>query len=84
MTRVVLHVDRLVLRGLARSDAASITQSLQQELQRILCEPGRLEGLAGSGERQGLSVGRVRIRQGTGAAGTGHAIAQSIAGRARS
>lgn len=43
MMRLVVHVDRLVLHGVAPSEQAALVQALQQELQRQLAEPDALE-----------------------------------------
>lgn len=42
MSRVVLHIDRLVLRGIAEEDAAPFAEALQAELHRLLAAGGGL------------------------------------------
>jgi hypothetical protein len=40
MSRIVLHIDRLVLRGIEPNDAESFSAALQAELQRQLATEG--------------------------------------------
>jgi hypothetical protein len=56
MTRLVVHIDRLVLHGVAPSQRMAVAQALQQELQRQLAEPGALERWAGLSSRPRLDV----------------------------
>ena len=49
MKRVVLHIDRLVLKGFAQGDHGRIAADLQGELGRLLADPttaGRLASLS--------------------------------------
>lgn len=57
MTRVVLHIDRLVLRGVERHDAEAVATALHGALQRWLAQPGAAAALTG---RDGQAVLRVR------------------------
>lgn len=79
MKRIVLHVGRLVLRGVDRSDAEAVSDALQAELQRLL-GPGGAGILAVQGSSHALQAGPVRLAPGAGAAGLGRAAAASIAG----
>ena len=48
MTRVVLHIDRLMLKGFRREDRDALVTALQAEIGRVLAEPqvlGRLSAL---------------------------------------
>lgn len=76
MTRLVLHIDRLVLRGIDPSDAKAISAALQAELQRRLAMPGAVEGLVEGGDRPRIAVGNLRVARGT---ATGQAASQAIA-----
>ncbi len=40
MRRVVVHIDRLALHGLARHDARAVTDALHDELAGLLGRPG--------------------------------------------
>ncbi|MFT3718297.1 hypothetical protein [Pseudorhodoferax sp.] len=77
MTRIVLHVDRLVLRGVDAADAPAVTQALQAELQRLLAADGAA-ALAAHGGTAVLRAGRVALPAGAGAATLGRAAAVPI------
>ncbi len=49
MTRVVVHVDRLVVHGLAPERAARLHTTLRDDLKRELAAPGIVRDLAGRG-----------------------------------
>ncbi|KQP12277.1 hypothetical protein [Pseudorhodoferax sp. Leaf267] len=77
MNRIVLHVDRLVLKGFhadARDGmAAALQADLQAELGRLLAEPGALAQLSAAGSSQRLAAPRepgthVPVSAGTAAA----------------
>jgi hypothetical protein len=81
VTRVVVHIDRLVLRGYAHEDRHAIAASLQQELTERLSRPGaveRLGALEGGGPRIGRAAVTVRLGADTRAAGIGRAVARGI------
>jgi hypothetical protein len=84
MTRIVLHIDRLVLRGVSKADAASLSESLRAELASRLTEPGARSALLASGGQHRLNVGSVQVPHGQSASETGQAIAGRIAPRATS
>jgi len=83
MTRVVLHIDRLVLRGLGDADAAGIGAGLQGELGRLLADRGGGSRLASFGHVASLNAGKVRLASDTKSRqlgiSTGRAIAKGIA-----
>ncbi|TVO67363.1 hypothetical protein [Denitromonas ohlonensis] len=76
MTRLVLHIDRLVLTGIDRHDADAVAAGVQAELQRLLAQPGALGTLTGGGDRARIGAGRVAVAHG----GNGYATGQAIAG----
>lgn len=39
MTRLFIHIDKLVLRGVARHDAQSLSTAIHDELRRLLATP---------------------------------------------
>lgn len=84
MTRIVLHIDRLVLRGISSTDAAGISENLRAELATRLADPGARSALLASGGHHRVNVGSVQIPHGQTAAETGQAIAGRIAPRAAS
>jgi hypothetical protein len=77
MPRIVLHIDRLVLRGVERADAAAVSEALQAELRTQLA--GGRSPLATQGSTHALQAGKVRVPQDGGAAALGHAVATRIA-----
>lgn len=78
MTRLVLHIDRLVLRGLGRVDAAAAAGALQAELQRLLAADAGAALRAQAGAPV-LRAGLVRLPAGTDAGALGQALAARIA-----
>lgn len=84
MTRLVIHIDKLVLRGIDRSDAAAVAAGVQAELQRLLAEPGAASTLIEGGDRYRLKAGTIQSAPATGGRALGQAIAGGIVGRTRS
>ncbi|MBT0959888.1 hypothetical protein [Denitromonas iodatirespirans] len=78
MTRVVVHIDTLVLTGIDRHDAAAVSAGVQAELQRRLALPGAAVSLAEGGDRHRIRAGAVPVAPGSGARGIGHAVAAGI------
>ena len=78
MKRVVVHIDRLVLRGVDLADAATICASLQRDLRRLLAQPGAEAALIGRGGSALLRAGEVHVAHGEGATGLGRAAATRI------
>lgn len=79
MTRVVLHIDRLVLRGVERGDAEAVSAALQAELHTLLS----VDGGAALREQAGVHrvrAGQVALHAGADAAALGSAVAGRIAG----
>ncbi|MCZ4304104.1 hypothetical protein O4G98_05105 [Zoogloeaceae bacterium G21618-S1] len=77
MTRIVLHIDKLVLTGIDRHDADAVAAGVQAELQRLLAQPGAAGTLTGGGDRRRIHAGAVSLTQD----GGGRAMGQAIAGR---
>lgn len=76
MMRIVLHIDRLVLHGIERSDAAAVTARIRAEVQRMLSASDTAQSIAGTGSRSRVA-GEVRVAAGGGA----RALATAVAGR---
>ncbi|MBS0291452.1 MAG: hypothetical protein JSS01_02870 [Proteobacteria bacterium] len=79
MTRVVLHIGRLVLRGVDAADAHQVAGALQAELGRQLGVDAGAALVAG-GNRALLRAGRVTLAPGDGGQSLGRAVAERIAG----
>lgn len=77
MPRIFLSIDKLVLRGVDRADAAAVTGALQEELQRLLASGDAT--LATQASTRALQAGHVRLRQGDDAAALGRVVATRIA-----
>ena len=78
MTRIELHIDKLVLRGIDRADAKAVSAGVQAELRRLLADPGAVRALHQSGDRLRIKAAPAQIPAGTAGRDTGQHIAASI------
>lgn len=82
MKRVIVHIDKLVLNGVARKDRHAFAQGLRNELSRVLAEPGSGERLAQRGDSAGLRVAGIRygtrVKPARLGAQAGRAVAKGI------
>lgn len=78
MTRLVLHVDRLVLRGIDGADPRALAAGLQAELQQLLSAPGAVQALVATGDQARVRGAPVPVPRDAGRQ-AGQAIATSIA-----
>jgi hypothetical protein len=83
MRRVVLHVDRLVLRGFPRRDAVAVAEGLRTELQSLLAGDAAVAALSEHKTSDVVRAGTVRVPHGAGGGGVGRAVAVRIARGAR-
>lgn len=81
MTRIVLHIDRLVLRGVEPADAGAVAAAMQAELGRLLGSDAGAALLA-PGDSAVLRAGRVHLAPGDHGPALGRAVAARIAGPA--
>ena len=77
MKRVVLHIDRLVLRGIPRRSAPAFSAALGTELRSILGGDPALDSLSSRDHSHPIRSGTVRVPHG---AASG-AVARAVAGR---
>jgi hypothetical protein len=84
MKRVVLHIDRLLLRGFARSDVAAVSAGMRSELQSLLSDDAAVAALSRHQASHVLQSGTVRVMHGGSAAAVGHAVAGRIVRGAKS
>ncbi len=63
MKRVVVHIDRLVLKGFRNADSHAIGEGMRNELARLLAEPPTGERLASLGHVSSLHAGKVWLEQ---------------------
>ena len=78
MKRIVLHIDRLVLKGYRHEDRHGIAEGLQHELARLFADPQAAQQLTASGDVSRLRVGSVRIGQDANPQRIGLQVAQGI------
>ena len=80
MTRIVLHIDKLVLRGIDRADAKAVSVALKAELRARLGGELGMVGLAASNGLAIVQAGSARVPHGANAALLGRAVGARIAG----
>jgi len=78
MKRVVLHIDRLVLKGFRQEDRHGIAEGLQQELTRLITDPQAAQQLTVNGDVSRLRVGNIHIDQNSQPQRVGSQVARSI------
>ena len=78
MKRVVVHIDRLVLKGFRHEDRHAIAMGLQEELSRVLAAPWAAQALSTLGDIPQLQVGHMHIAQGSKPQRVGVQVAQNI------
>ena len=78
MKRVVVHIDRLVLKGFRPEDRHAIAAGLQQELGRVFADREAVSLLSAMGDVQRLQVGGVPIEQGARPQRVGESVAQGV------
>ncbi len=79
MTRVVVHIDKLVLRGIDRADAPAVSAGIEAQLQQMLVAPGMAASLAGAGDRYRIKAGVVEFDRTGGAQQLGRKAGMRIA-----
>ena len=78
MTRVVVHIDKLILRGIDRADAAAVSKGLQAELHGLLGEPGITSQISRQGSIPRVKVEPLQHEAGTAAHRLGSGIGRRI------
>ena len=78
MKHVLVHIDRLVLKGFRHEDRHAIAAGLQQELGRIFAAQDTVSLLSAGGDVSRLQVGGVDIEHGSKPQRVGENVAQSI------
>lgn len=79
MTRVVVHVDRLVLNGFRHGERDAVAAGLREELARVLADPDALRALQRVGSVASLRPGNVRVAHDASPRSVGAEAARSIA-----
>lgn len=80
MTRVVVHIDRLVLTGFGNEDAHAVGGGMRGELARLLTDSAAGERLASLGNVSRLDAGTISLAQGVRAQRLGISAGRAIAG----
>jgi hypothetical protein len=78
MRRVVLHVDRLLLRGFAHGDVAPLSDGLRAQLQSLLGGDAAIAALSQHQASHVVHAGTVRVPHGGSAGAVGRAVATRI------
>jgi hypothetical protein len=78
MRRVVIHIDRLVLKGVPAGDRHAFAAGLRQEMERLFADPQAGLRLIAQGDRQRLPVGTVQGGVASTARTLGERVAQGI------
>lgn len=78
MRRVVLHIDRLVLRGIPQAGAPAFSAGLRAELQSILGSDPSVDALSNRDDPRPVRAGTVRVPHGAAAGAVGRAVAGRI------
>ena len=81
MKRIVLHIDRLVLRGFDGSDRDGIAEGLREELVRQFSDIDVLNRLTGQSAKPILRIGEVPIKRGSMPRDVGVQLARSLGKR---
>jgi nicotinamidase-related amidase len=79
VSRVVVHIDRLVVSG--TTDDRAVETAVREAVARELSRPGAVERMVAAGSRATVDAGRVVAGEGAGAIGA--AVARGIAGGGR-
>jgi hypothetical protein len=78
MTRVVVHVDRLVLNGFRHEDRHAIALGLQEELGRVFANRESMSYLTAVRDRPHVHVAGVHIEPGSQPQHVGQHVARGI------
>ena len=78
MTRVIVHIDRLVLSGFRHEDRHAIAAGLQQQLGHVFADRETLALVRDGGDAARLQVGGVHIEHGLKPQRIGESVAQGI------
>lgn len=78
MKRVIVHVERLVLRGFGHEERHAVAAGLERELGRLLAEPGAADRMARLGHIAHLRPSRISVAADVGSHGMGVAAARAI------
>ena len=78
MKRVIIHIDRLVLKGFRPEDRHAIAAGLQQQLGRVFADREAVSALRARGNVSRLQVAGVPMEHGSKPQRVGESVAQGI------
>ncbi|MFP5406818.1 MAG: hypothetical protein ACLGHY_10945 [Gammaproteobacteria bacterium] len=78
MSRVIVHIDRLVLRGIQAEDRHRIAAGLQQALKGLFADRGAMPRLKAIADAPGLKVSGVRVAHRSAPVRLGEAVGRGI------
>ena len=78
MTRVIVHIDRLVLQGFRREDRVAIAEGLQRELAVVLGSESAVRALREGGDVPQMRVDAVQVADGQRGERVGESVARRI------
>lgn len=78
MRRVIIHIDRLVLKDFRHGDQQAIAAGLEQELGRVFADRDLVSHLGKMGDVPQLQLGRVNVEHGAGPRHVGERVARHI------
>jgi len=78
MKRVIVHIDRLVLRGFRHEDRHAVALGLREELGRVFADREAVSHLRALGDVSRLQVGGVHIEHGSKPERVGENVARGI------
>jgi len=79
MRRLVVHIDRMVLKGFGNADAKAIGEGMRSELARLLAQPATSDRLASLGHMSSLHAGKIRLARDAKPQGVGVSAGRAIA-----
>ena len=79
MRRLVVHIDRMVLKGFSGADAQAIGEGMRTELARLLAHPATGGRLASLGHVSSLHAGKIRFAHDARPHGLGTSAGRAIA-----
>ena len=78
MKRVVVHIDRLVMKGFRHEDQHAIAAGVRQELERVFADREAVSHLRGMRDVSGVQVRGVHIEHGSKPQRVGEHVARGI------
>ena len=84
MKRVIMHIERLVLKGFRHEDRHAIAEGLREELGRLIAQTGEAPNFESKGSLDRLKVSGVRIGAEAKPGDVGYQAARGIAREIRS